>query len=513
MKMKPLRAVAYILTVLLLLSALSACRAPAVPPTNDPTAPPVQANNTLSVGYDCFSGEFHPFFARTQNDCEALSLVTLPLLDTDRDGNVVLDGAATQSGIADCTVTANEDGTVVYDLALREDVTFSDGEPLTADDVIFSMYVLADPSYDGPSAFSTLPIQGLADYRAGVSPVLYETYAALADKILAAGPNATEYDGFTEAQYTTYWNDALAAAGEMFVGEIIEYCLQNYAEFLPRCGNDDVVLGMYVWGYGTLNEDGTFTDAFGTVYDLRSSFPTKADFWQRILTAHNRDLSADGIDRDAAAASIVDLLKQAFIAIEGPKDENKEELVHRVAGIEKTGDLSVRVTLTASDDDAIRCLNVPVAPLHYYGADEAYDYQNDRFGFTKGDLAGVRAKTAPLGAGPFVFGSYEDGTVTLTANANYCKGRPAVETLLLKTVDDRVSALADGTVDVAAVDTRENSNIPSDGRFTVLTVDSLEDDGITAVVFNTARIDSATIPADITPYWGWTREIEKLKIR
>ena len=518
MKTNPIRFWAYILTALFWISSLAACHAtpPAAPPTNAPTASTAPTSRALSVGYDRFSGRFNPFFARTPNDREAVSLVTLSLLDTDREGNVVLNG---HNGIANGTVTENEDGTVTYDFTLRDDVKFSDGETLTADDVIFSMYVLADPSYDGPSAFSSLPIKGLAEYRTGVSPVLYEKYAAVADKIRAAGPDATAYDGFTEAQYTAYWGDVLAAAGEMFVGEIVAYCLQNYAEFLPRCGNNDVVLGMYVWGYGSLNEDGSFTDAFGTVYDLRSAFPTKADFWQCILTAHNRDLSADGIDRDAVATPIADLLETAFVTAEGPKDENVEELVHTVAGIEKTGDFSVRVTLTTADAAALRCLNIPVAPLHYYGADNAYDYQNNRFGFTKGDLSGVRAKTTPLGAGPFVFDSYEDGTVTLTANANYRKGCPAIETLLLKTVSDRLSALADGTVDVAAVDIREDGDIPNDGRFTVLTVDGLEEDGTdsanggkTVVVFNTARIDASTLPADITPFWSWMREIETLKI-
>ncbi len=456
----------YILCLLLMISTLAACRATPAPeqPKTDPAGdPPAQTSNVLTVGYDQFSGRFSPFFARTQNDRDVAALVSLPLLDTDREGNVIFNGITGEQatyngtdyryeGLADCTVTQNEDGTVTYDFTLRDNVTFSDGEPLTADDVIFSMYVLADPSYNGSSDFSFLPIQGLADYRAGVNAATQEKYAALADKIWAAGPDATEYSGFTEEQYTAYWNEALAAAGEMFVNEIIDYCLANYGDYLPQCADNDVVLGMYAWGYGTLNEDGTFTDAAGTVYDLHTAFPTKADYWQLIVTSHNRDFSADGIDRDAPATSVADFLKKAFIAIEGPKDENGDGLVRSISGIEKTGDYALRVTMTAFDVTAAYRLGIPVAPLHYYGTDEAYDYENGRFGFTKGDLSGVKSKTAaPLGAGPYVFGEYQDGIVSFTANKTYYKGAPQIETLRFKEVSgDMLAALTDGTVDIAS---------------------------------------------------------------
>ena len=43
----------------------------------------------------------------------------------------------TYTGLSDITVTQGEDETV-YDIKLRDDVTFSDGEPLTADDLIFT---------------------------------------------------------------------------------------------------------------------------------------------------------------------------------------------------------------------------------------------------------------------------------------------------------------------------------------------------------------------------------------
>lgn len=464
MKTSANRLFALLSLVLLMVSMLAACKTD-TPPHGD-TADTADDRSKLVAGYDAFSGQFNPFFARTSCDQDIVAVTTVPLLDTDREGNVILKGKTGETaayngtdyryeGIADCTVTPQEDSTTVYDFALRHDVTFSDGTPLTADDVIFSMYVLADPSYDGASSFYTLPIAGMTEYRAGVESAVYQKYSQLADTLWAAGPNPTKFEGFTKEQHAAYWGEALTVAGDMFVDEILRYCLSHYASYLPNCGNNEVALGMYAWGYATLNEDGTLTDWENNVYDLVSTFPTKADYWQLILKAHNHDLSENGVGRDAAATPLADLLKKAFIAIEGPKDESSGGPVRSIKGIEKTGEFSLKVTMTATDVAAVYALGIPVAPLHYYGVKEAYDYDKAQFGFTKGDLSTVRAKTAaPLGAGPYVFSDYQDGIVTLTANQTYYKGCPKIGTLQFKEVDaaDKLTGIIDGTLDVTAPD-------------------------------------------------------------
>ena len=74
----------------------------------------------------------------------------------------------TYYGLADCEVTENDDGTVTYAITLRDDVTFSDGTPMTIDDVIFNMYVYMDPTYDGSATFYSVPIVGIDEYRGGM---------------------------------------------------------------------------------------------------------------------------------------------------------------------------------------------------------------------------------------------------------------------------------------------------------------------------------------------------------
>ncbi|MDR8242539.1 ABC transporter substrate-binding protein, partial [Acinetobacter baumannii] len=44
---------------------------------------------------------------------------------------------------------------------------FSDGSPLTAEDVAFTLTVLLDPSYDGDTDITLANIAGGTDYKAG----------------------------------------------------------------------------------------------------------------------------------------------------------------------------------------------------------------------------------------------------------------------------------------------------------------------------------------------------------
>ena len=76
-------------------------------------------------------------------------------------------------------------------------------------------------------------------------------------------------------------------------------------------------------------------------------------------------------------------------------------------------------------------------PLHYYGDEAKYDYDNNQFGFDYGDLSSINDKTTtPLGAGPYRFVQYENKVVYLEANEYYYKGMPKTYYLQYKeTVD------------------------------------------------------------------------------
>lgn len=464
---------ALLLALMMCVGVLAGCGnstpAPAESGAPAESAEPASDNSDtpLVVGYSPFSSKFSPFFAETAYDQDVASMTAISLLTSDRTGAIVYNGIEgetinyngtdyTYYGPADLVVTENADGTVYYDFTLRDDLVFSDGEPITIDDVIFSMYVLCDPTYDGGSTLYAQPIEGMEEYRSGM-----DTRQNL---ILAAGPDAyAENEFYTEDQYNTFWA-AFNAAGEKFAQEIIDYVVAlGYAE------EGNVAAAASAWGY-ELAEDAT-----------------AADFFAAIVDNYGYDLSDDGINAETAGTSI-----SAFIEAElgDAADEYKAgvqtgESAANISGIQKTGDYSMRVVTTKVDATAIYQLGVTIAPLHYYGDASLYDYDNNSFGFTKGDLSSVRAKTTqPMGAGPYKFVKFENGVVNFEANDLYFQGAPKTKYInFLETQEaDKLNGVVTGTIDitdpsfskdvVAAVESANGGTLNGD-VITVNTVDNL----------------------------------------
>ena len=160
-----------ILPALLVLSLLTGCG------KKKPEDPPAVAD-TLVVGTGNFDGKFSPFFYTNVYEGQVLELIHPTLLPTDREGAVITSGIEgevrpyngndyTYRGIADCSLAENADGSIYYDITLRQGVKFADGVAMDIDDVIFSLYVTLDPAYDGIQTVYSLPILGLAQYREG----------------------------------------------------------------------------------------------------------------------------------------------------------------------------------------------------------------------------------------------------------------------------------------------------------------------------------------------------------
>ena len=423
------------------LDAVSDKKAPA------PSIPDYKGGDTLVVGYDAFSEKFSPFFATTAYDQDAAGMTQVGLLSTDREGNVVLKGIEgetipfngkeyTYNGIADCVITKNEDGSLVYEFKLREDVFFSDGTNLTADDVIFSMYVLSDPTYDGSSTFYALPIKGMKEYRSGMS--------ALSAILLADGPDKTS-EFYTKEQADYYWA-AFEKAGLAFAKGILDDIIAVYGE---TYGVTDYKGAAELWGYADIT--------------------TEADFWAAIKENYGYNLSStDGIDYEAFNESIVDLINKELgdKANEYAAGVVTGDSAANISGIEKTGMYSLKVTLKEFDAVAIYQLAVTVAPLHYYGSRDAFKYTENKFGFTKGDLSGVKSKTTkPLGAGAYKFVKYENGVVNYERNEYYYDGCPKIKYINFQETDagNKFAGVQAGTFDI------------TDPNFDTPTVDAIKE--------------------------------------
>ncbi len=410
------------------------------------------SDTPLVIASQDMSEKFSEFFAASVPDQQIADMTAAPLLENDRAGEIIMNGIKgetkeyngtdyTYTGIADCNITENADGTVDYDFTLRDDVKFSDGEPLTADDLIFTYYVYCDPSYDGGAALGSLPIVGLDAYQSG-SEVLYKY-------LLEKGADNTDFSVVTEDQQKKFFETDLPKAGEEFAQSIVDYCLANLD---ASDAKNEIAFSMENYGYGATNDDGTFSSAYtGKTWTLEGDdVPTLADFWDDLCAnpKYEGDILAMA-DAETAGTALTDCLDDSYKTAVQTGDS-----ADHIEGIKKTGDYSVKVTLSTVDATALSQLGkITVQPLHYYGDASAYDYDNNQFGFTKGDLSSVRAKTStPMGAGPYKFVKYENKTVYLEANENYWRGEPKTKNIQFKTTSeaDMVPGVVQGTVDISS---------------------------------------------------------------
>ena len=388
------------------------------------------SDGTMVLADTGFEGKFSPFFAASSADQHVIDLTNIALLGADRKGEMVLKGIEgetreyngtdyTYYGPADCEVTENADGTVTYAVNMRDDLVFSDGTPITIDDVIFTMYVYLDPTYDGSVTLYSMPIAGLDDYRSSMT--------TLSKLIGEAGEDNTDNSLFTAEQQKAFW-DAVNDGGAAFAQEIVDYCVSaGYA-----ADSNDVATAAAAWGYDGLAADATAKDFF-------------------LAIAENYDWSFSGMEAESAGSALSDLIPADVYAYSTTGVATGAD-VDTVSGIVKTGDYSMTITTTELSNSMIYQLQMPIASLDYYGDRSLYDYDNHSYGFKKGDLSKVRSVTSsPMGAGAYTFNKYSDGVIYLDANPSYYEGEPAAKHVNMKETQeaDKITGVQAGTIDIS----------------------------------------------------------------
>ncbi len=272
----------------------------------------------LEIGVSSFDKVFNPFAPLSEDNEKAVGLTQLSLLTMDREGAVVCKGIRGEKRYyngeeylyyAPAALKINyseEKDETVYTFKLRRDLVFSDGQPVTADDLIFSMYVFCDTSYKGNITLGQEPIKGLARYR-----------------------------------------------------------------------------------------------------------------------------------RQGGKAS------------------------SNISGISRLDDRQVSVTVKGYRYSTLQALDIPICPLHVYGNIDYYDYENNQFGFPRGDISQLtKRKDMAIGAGPYRFIKYESGIVYYEANDKYYLGCPETAFIQLKEMngareEEKIEALVKNTVDIVSL---ENGN-------------------------------------------------------
>ena len=494
---KALKVIILVLVVVMCFSIFSACKQKSTTP--------------LVVGYQTFSEKFSPFFADTGYDNDVVTMTQVALLTTDRAGGIVYNAIKGETipyngvdyeykGVADLKVTYDEDADMTtYLWTINNKVKFSDGKKIDADDVIFSYYVLCDPAYDGSSTVYSVPIVGINNYRTQTSDEVFEKYSAWVDEINALGADHewSDADGWTKEIQDAYWAlnkevwmedvqliiDECSTIYIAYADEALGYTAENIAEDKGK----QVVAGMNVWGFGTVNEDGSFTASpSGKTWTLQGDdYPTLEDYYNETVEKYSGNI-VDYAGSESPEENAADKLKDKFIRTEGPKDPSLgDEGIPNIAGIKKLSATEVEITVEGFDASAVYRMGVQITPLHYYGDEDMYDYENNKFGFPFGDLSIVKEKTTmPMGAGPYRFIKFENKIVYFEGNDYYWEGTPKTYYMQFKEGDqkDFIPGVGAGTLDIAD---------PSFGNEQVEEIKSYNSNGqVTGDVITTSTVDN-----------------------
>lgn len=367
--------------------APAAVATPAPAPAATPAPAPKAEYTTLVVGSTEFNGKFTPFFYTSAYDGYIINHIFASAYEVDR-GNALIPGVAEY--VAPETIK-DASGKVIqtkYTVKLKPDMKYSDGTPITADDVIFTYKVYCDPRYDGLATLYSVPIVGVGEYRYD-SPD-YKAKLAEID---------TQSKTLSDDEFHAYTLKTATADFDKQGAEAIDK--------LSGFKNEKTLAGE----------------------DLKKA---QIAAYQAYIEKEN----GDALKTSAMASKKVELTN-AFISANlqgGAK-------VPEIEGIVKVDDRTVTITIDGVDATAERKLAITPMSAKYYGN-----------GFAKGDLTKMKELNGkPMGAGPYTFESFKDNVVTLKANPNFYKGKPIIETLKYQVVDptQKMAVATEKQVDVS----------------------------------------------------------------
>ena len=205
------RILSLVLCLALLLSAvgiLAACN-------NNGNGGTATKPDALVIMTEELDGLFNPFYSTTANDATIVGMTQLGMITTDYVNGQVVEAYGDEHAVVvkdyNKTYNALKD-TTTYTFVIKNGIKFSDGKPLTMNDVLFNMYVYLDPAYAGSSTMYSIDIVGLQEYRTqqetsdstGTGSVIDQTAANRANDRIMELVNAFRTAGKTGTQGSYY---------------------------------------------------------------------------------------------------------------------------------------------------------------------------------------------------------------------------------------------------------------------------------------------------------------------
>ncbi len=127
--------------------------------------------DALVIMTEELDGVFNPFYSTTGPDATIVSMTQISMLTSAvaADGNVIVACGDKEAVVVKDYAIKQADGKTTYTFVIKNGITFSDGKPLTMNDVLFNLYVYLDPVYTGSNTMYSTDIVGLQDYRTQTS--------------------------------------------------------------------------------------------------------------------------------------------------------------------------------------------------------------------------------------------------------------------------------------------------------------------------------------------------------
>ena len=390
--------------------------------------------------------EYTPFAPVDEFTRIADKLTGVTLISRTRGGSPVMTGtnvvtercggkAYTYSGIADVMKRYDEESdTTAYTFSLRRDVRFADGVTLDADDLIFTLYLHLDPAYTGSLPLQDSGIIGAINYH---------------------------YDNSSADNITREKIDEVLASDEikpLIRDKIIIPTLREQYDAV-RSMYDDSSYSIYTSKYPTPVELFAFFYAINLRDDKAEKYSAKGKDAVTVIS-EVADLY-DGNYRQLASITMGDetvfddealSIAVGYVAAQNGGTGTAES-VRSASGIVRNNQYSVTVTVTGDGAAFEKLLgDMTILPLHYYGSEPLYSYENCVFGFIKGKADGVMQRyiDKPLGAGPYRYVGTHNGAAEFEANTYYYKGVPQSKSLQLveKGTSSAVELIENGVADI-----------------------------------------------------------------
>lgn len=291
----------------------------------------------------------------------------------------------------------------------RYTLTLKDGAAVTAEDLLFTYYLILDPGYSEETGMEKLDIPGLDSYRMQYSEERLAEARAMLEGIRAAGKDHewAESDGWTLEAQETYWSlqeEYLTRGADGFPAlakAIVDYCAASLnnsdgamdmsAEEIAASEGLTVAYAMVTWGHAAYADGRVTTGHSRTFWNVAAgTLPSLEEYAAELHDIYGGDLGrawkVENPGSEASAPKLPDV-ETAFIdaVLGGVHDD-----IDSIRAIRLVDERTLEFDLNGIDMRSEgELFGMPVYALAEYGDAELWNPEKGEYGHAFGEVAEI----------------------------------------------------------------------------------------------------------------------------